>query len=98
MAAKELHARLGSIYALERIMKDSEKDHEAIVEVLAAFIRLMPKEDRTGKPDDRIRDDAQAALSVLGRRPERPEHIRIDLSGANLKRANLERARLSKAD
>ncbi|MEU9190307.1 pentapeptide repeat-containing protein [Streptomyces sp. NPDC048484] len=98
MASKELAERLGGIYALERIMKDSEKDHEAIVEVLAAFIRLMPKEDRTGQPEARIRDDAQAALSVLGRRPERPERIRIDLSGANLKHANLERACLSRAD
>jgi len=31
--------QLGGIYALERIMRDSKKDHTTIVEVLAAFVR-----------------------------------------------------------
>ena len=31
--------RLGGIYALERIARDSAKDHPTVVEVLAAFIR-----------------------------------------------------------
>ncbi|MFD5398598.1 pentapeptide repeat-containing protein [Streptomyces sp. NPDC127097] len=31
--------QLGGIYALERIMRDSVKDHATIVEVLAAFVR-----------------------------------------------------------
>ncbi|MFJ9713898.1 pentapeptide repeat-containing protein [Streptomyces sp. NPDC101234] len=31
--------QLGGIYALERIMRDSPKDHATIVEVLAAFVR-----------------------------------------------------------
>ncbi|MEU1466086.1 hypothetical protein ABZ467_36775 [Streptomyces sp. NPDC005727] len=31
--------QLGGIYALERIMRDSAKDHATIVEVLAAFVR-----------------------------------------------------------
>ncbi|GHG63087.1 hypothetical protein GCM10018779_32330 [Streptomyces griseocarneus] len=31
--------QLGGIYALERIMRDSAKDHVTIVEVLAAFVR-----------------------------------------------------------
>ncbi|WP_196470197.1 pentapeptide repeat-containing protein [Planomonospora sp. ID91781] len=34
-----LEIRLGGIYALERIARDSARDHPAIMEVLAAFIR-----------------------------------------------------------
>lgn len=33
------HIRLGGIYALERIAKDSEKDHWQVMEILSAFIR-----------------------------------------------------------
>ncbi|MFC9645621.1 hypothetical protein ACFTZF_45200 [Streptomyces mirabilis] len=36
LASEKLYERLGGIYSLERIMKDSEKDHETVVEVLAA--------------------------------------------------------------
>ena len=31
--------RLGGIYALERIARDSEKDHGPIMEVLTAYVR-----------------------------------------------------------
>ena len=36
---KEMAIRLGGIYALERIAKDSEKDHGPIMEVLTAYVR-----------------------------------------------------------
>ena len=36
----KLEVRLGGIYALERIARDSEKDHGPIMEVLTAFVRL----------------------------------------------------------
>ena len=34
-----LDVRIGGIYALERIARDSARDHSTIMEVLAAFIR-----------------------------------------------------------
>jgi hypothetical protein len=37
---EKLEVRLGGIYALERIARDSEKDHGPIMEVLTAFVRL----------------------------------------------------------
>ena len=37
---KQIEVRLGGIYALERIARDSEKDHGPIMEVLTAFVRL----------------------------------------------------------
>ena len=36
---KRLELRLGGIYALERIARDSEKDHWPIMEVLTAYVR-----------------------------------------------------------
>jgi uncharacterized protein YjbI with pentapeptide repeats len=36
---KRLEIRLGGIYALERIARDSEKDHWPIMEVLTAYVR-----------------------------------------------------------
>ncbi|MER5989478.1 pentapeptide repeat-containing protein [Streptomyces viridosporus] len=101
---------LGGIYALERIMHDSEKDHRTVVEVLAAFIRQQApasdldkgstqSADTEHKPEEHVR----AALAVLGRRPDREEIFRIDLSrtdlrGAELGGLNLQRATFYGAD
>ena len=35
----DVTVRLGGIYALERISRDSERDHETVLEILAAFAR-----------------------------------------------------------
>lgn len=82
LASDELTERLGGIYALERIMRDSEKDHATVVEVLAAFVRqhapaLMSRERAADDEEDaEVREDSprspaedvQAVLTVLGRR------------------------------
>ncbi|WP_060905369.1 pentapeptide repeat-containing protein [Streptomyces scabiei] len=39
LASKERYEILGGIYALERIMKDSEKDRPTVIAVLAAYVR-----------------------------------------------------------
>ncbi|MET9567244.1 pentapeptide repeat-containing protein [Streptomyces tauricus] len=39
LGSDNLHQRLGGIYALERVMNDSDRDHRTIVEVLSAFVR-----------------------------------------------------------
>ncbi|WP_159048575.1 pentapeptide repeat-containing protein [Streptomyces sp. NRRL F-4489] len=110
LASEKLTARLGGIYALERIMRDSEKDHGTIVEVLAAFIRqnapALPDEAavsseypvRVDGTRQHVREDTQAALSVLGRRPRRTQHDVIDLSRTCLRRADLSRAQLRGAN
>ncbi|MEV0186664.1 pentapeptide repeat-containing protein [Streptomyces sp. NPDC050625] len=53
--------QLGGIYALERIMRDSPKDHTTIVEVLAAFVREHAPASIEPSPHDRFR----AALRPL---------------------------------
>ena len=39
LGSEKIEVRLGGIYALERIAKDSSKDHWTIMEVLTAFVR-----------------------------------------------------------
>ncbi len=97
----QLEVRLGGIYALERIARDSERDHWPIMEVLTAYVRenaprrIKPKEEEKPGP---LATDIQAILTVIGRRRvefERAEEQRLDLSGTNLSGADLRGANLS---
>lgn len=83
-------ARLGAIYALERVAQDSERDHWPIMETLCAYVRnnagaaeyLLDSESEAaaeGWPahlqKPRLKVDVQAALTVIGRRSvHRVEH------------------------
>lgn len=109
--ADHLQARLGGIYALERLGKDSARDQPAVIEVLSAFIRSTtptPSADwpvtKATCPDRPVATDVQAALTVLGRRDTRNDKdVYPDLSGACLRQASLRGAylagaNLSKAD
>ena len=60
--------RLGAIYALERIAKDSPRDRDTIVETLAAYIRELapwPPVDEKGKPLDDAALEAEKARSGI---------------------------------
>lgn len=90
-ADDSLTQRLGGIYALERIMWDSQRDHRTVIEVLTAFIRQGPSPESFedgGKA--RPGRDLQAALTVLGRMPVREgSPLRIDLGRASLHEADM---------
>ena len=104
-----LEVRLGAIYALDRIARDSERDHWPIMEVLCAYVR---NPQNCGEPAatsagadwyfwlgtiKEPRVDIQAAFTVIGQRP--PERIVFETEGSlrlNLAGANLQRAQLSK--
>ncbi|MDO0938872.1 pentapeptide repeat-containing protein [Streptomyces sp. DG2A-72] len=111
LASDKGDERIGGIYALERVMADSARDHYTIVEVLAAFVREHAQPPTAQHAADRrVAADVQAALTVLGRRPQRPERElrpvnllgvwlhKADLRGANLEGAVLCRAHLQGAD
>ena len=95
----EIAIRLGGIYALERIAKDSEKDHGSIMEVLTAYVReKAPRQTKTQRTlTEKPPTDIQAILTVIGRRETTGNNRReddLDLSetelvGANLIGANL---------
>lgn len=92
LAADNFTQQLGGIYALERILHDSEKDHNNIVEVLAAFVRQEGKKARVEENSEPIpigKPSVQAAVSVLGRRPRREERNQVNLAGVMLRVAEL---------
>jgi hypothetical protein len=97
LGSDKLDVRIGGIYALERVARDSAKDHSTVMEVLAAFVREHSREQWPPLPDEpgadapkRItRPDVQAALTVIGRRDSRHDEQPIDLGGADLTRALL---------
>jgi Pentapeptide repeats (8 copies) len=83
LGSEKLDVRLGGIYALERVARDSLKDHWTVMEVLTAFVREQSRKDHKQwlehlsesqqDVDALIHDkrppaDIQAALTVIGRR------------------------------
>ena len=101
--------RLGGIYALERIAKDSEKDHGPIMEVLTTYVQQnasVPREDpeREDPEEERWEEelplptaDIQAILTVIGRRETTGNNRRNDplrLTSTRLYGANMRGANL----
>jgi uncharacterized protein YjbI with pentapeptide repeats len=95
----KLYVRIGAIYALEKIAKDSVTENWTIMEYLAAFVRNAPRR----KEEEGIPDDIQAALTVIGRRnPDNDKESlnlrNTDIRGAKLFGADLQGANLFGAD
>ena len=100
----KLDVRMGGVYALERVARDSARDHPTVMEVLTAFIREysweqwpLPGPDGA-KPKRLARPDVRAAVTVVGRRNGKRDIRPIDLAGANLDDANLAGADLDDAN
>ena len=110
--ADNMAIRLGGIYALERIAKDSEKDHGPIMEVLTAYVRENAPRQEEDIPTSpaKMPTDIQAILTVIGRRETTGENrgnglldlthtqlVHANLHAANLTRVNLQGANLQGA-
>ena len=72
---KDLHTRLGGLYALERIANDSDRDYPQVMEVLCAFVRAEspypPKpQDATAEGTAAERAPATAVAPDLVEAPE----------------------------
>jgi hypothetical protein len=99
LGSKELDVRIGGIYALEWVARDSAEDHPTVMEVLAAFIREHSRErwppSDAGSPEQErsTRPDVQAAVRVVARRDAKRDILPIDLTGADLPGADLSRSR-----
>ncbi len=96
-----LEVRIGSIYALERIAQDSDRDHIPVMQILCAYIRTNAPWDTRAQNADEVadelpRNDIQTALGVIGRRSadkinlESAKDYRLDLRLANLKQADMQ--------
>lgn len=93
--------RLGGIYALERIAKDSGKDHWTIMEILTAYLREnSPREDddETGV-DDYLPIEIRAILEIIHWRnfTYEDDNKVLDFSGSKLQYANFEGTMLRNA-
>lgn len=96
LGSEKAEVRIGGIFALERIARDSVKDHWTVMEALCAYIQNFSKKSTNSA--DMISSDVQIALTVIGRRKwieyEEKNDLRIDLKGSNLRRAELTGANL----
>ncbi len=101
----EIPVRVGALYSLGRIAQDSLRDHIQIMEMLCIYIRHNnPCKSRSTK-EKNLREDIQAALTVVGRRiewaggeerlkAEKEKRYRLDLYNCDLRTAILSRANL----
>jgi hypothetical protein len=98
LLASDKHTeRIGGVFAMERLIQESARDHDMIVEVLAAHVRQSTTNRPTAATDD-DRLVVQAALTVLGRRPVRREANEVNLAGTDLRGLSFAGARFKDAD
>jgi hypothetical protein len=101
LGAASIDVRLGGIYALERLARESPADHPAIMAIVSAFVRQRsPSVGPEPLPPYTVvagivapPADVQAAVTVIGRRhtahDTSSDRTQIDLSGADLRGARL---------
>ncbi len=111
--SKQIEPRLGGIYSLERIARDSKRDARAIVEILCAYVRenaprkYVKLDPETGDPLEdepervKIATDIRAILNFLSRfRPQfrNDPTLVFDLSTTELFTADMSSCELDGAD
>jgi len=88
--------RLGGIYALARIARDSPKDHMSVMHVFSSYVREMTRRS----PVEPVSTEVQAILTMIARRSveHESEDDVIDLRDAFLPGVNLHRAQLERVN
>ncbi|WP_328617207.1 pentapeptide repeat-containing protein [Amycolatopsis sp. NBC_00355] len=107
LGAATSEERLGGIYALEQVWRESPRDHSAILELLCSYVRT--RSNVRPLPDDSealppwqdpaqavyppepagLAVDVQTVMTVIARRPDRPEPHRAMLIDASLPRVSI---------
>lgn len=83
-----IDVRLGGLYALQRLMQDSPRDHPTIVNVLAAYLRTHAHTPSKKGAD--VPADVAAALTILAtRQTDRDRGVGIDLDASYLRGVDL---------
>lgn len=105
LSSDQLDGRLGGIYALERIARDSRRDHGPVMSILTAYLHARSSLAENHRVEAGRREDVQAALTVIGRRnaqyeaeDERLDLSALDLRVVRLKVASLKRVNLAESD
>lgn len=87
LASPALDIRLGGIYGLERLMRDSPDDQPTVVTLLTAYVREHANGQVGGSADGRPAADVQAVMTVLANRdPTRDGRGDFDLRKVHLRR------------
>ncbi|MDT0185695.1 pentapeptide repeat-containing protein [Microbacterium sp. ARD31] len=90
LGSESMSIRLGGIYALARVARDSPGDRQTVTEVLAAFVRDGTRLAATG-----VALDVMAALTELGKAVDQRsdyegEWVSVNLRSSNFAGGNLE--------
>jgi hypothetical protein len=87
LGSDKLDVRIGGIYALERVARDSAKDHPTVMEVLTAFIREHSRdtpEPRVRKGQNDRTEGSRSACCYGFRKVRTAVGARDDLAGLTL--------------
>ena len=87
--------RVGGVYALEKMVRDSPQDRRAVIDVLVAHVREAQALAPEPAPENEIPLDVSAALQVLGRLPRSDDMPALDLRGLDLRKADLTKVNFS---
>jgi hypothetical protein len=102
-----IETRIGAIYSLERLARDSDKDRQVIFEILAGYIRQNAKREPDLQKDymairevTSLRVDIQAVLTTVARRehPYTRRDQRLNLHGVAIRSGEMIRAHLEGVD
>jgi hypothetical protein len=76
LGSDQLEVRLGAIYALERIARDSERDHWPIMEILTAYVRAhAPRK----KEEQRLQEEISSSATQLVQNNQPPPKLATDI-------------------
>jgi uncharacterized protein YjbI with pentapeptide repeats len=113
LGSEKLDIRLGGIYALERIARESPEDHGPVMEILTTYLRehspwppSRPGQYVEGAALEAIpalaarAADIQAVITIVGRRERAHEgsDASMSLGSLDLRKADLRGAHLERAD
>jgi len=101
LGSDKLDVRIGGVYALERVARDSAGDHPTVMEVLAVFVREHAREQwpalesGANEAERTMAPDVRAAITVVGRRDPASHTQPINLDGVDLQGMSLSGMNLS---
>ena len=106
-----LSVRLGGIYGLQRLAEEHpEQYHVQVMRLFCAFVRHPIEVEMAARSSDpffespEIREDVQAAMEAIGYRSEegtlleKQSTFKLNLRGADIRKARLDKANLAGAD
>lgn len=101
LASDRQAVRIGGVYALGRIMRDSPTEGAVVIAILSAFVRDKSPWNNSPIPTE-LQLEVQAAVSVIGQRPKEVDDqlmqaYSVDFSNTDLREGQFARFRFAHA-